>query len=138
MFNHIFKIIGLVLFLGLCLVYDSQTQESKRTGGRKLYTPTELEWFIVNLNSQSEIFDKGSSSYIRFTTSKDHPNWVIIEYVYEDPNAEPLDDQTKEKNEQIVMRSAENSGYDTWLKVGIGIHDLSREMRVIAYPAESK
>lgn len=105
-----------ILVLILPLVSSAQAQQTPDRPGLRPYTPTQIEWLALTVNSQLRQDASVDSPYSLAVVQSNHETLLIL--VRYDPTVNrEIMNSTINAAREVIMTTAKSYGWDEWVKI---------------------
>ena len=105
-----------ILVLILPLASSAQAQQTPDRPGLRPYTPTQIEWLALTVNSQLRQDASIDSPYSLAVVQSNHETLLIL--VRYDPTVNrEIMNSTINAAREVIMTTAKSYGWDKWVKI---------------------
>jgi hypothetical protein len=105
-----------ILVLILPLAFSAQAQQTPDRPGLRPYTPTQIEWLALTVNSQLRQDASVDSPYSLAVVQSNHETLLIL--VRYDPTVNrEIMNSTINAAREVIMTTAKSYGWDKWVKI---------------------
>ena len=105
-----------ILVLILPLTSSAQAQQTPDRPGLRPYTPTQVEWLALAVNSQLRHDPSADSPYSLAVVQSDHETLLIFVRYHPTVNREIMNSSIDTARE-VIMITAKSYGWDKWVKI---------------------